>query len=73
MKNQEEMIGKYLVSVIQRVQSNGRGQTKILDGVLIKIALEKLREEFPEKYVGIKSARSGGRLIVINDFNRKTK
>ncbi len=73
LKNQEEMIGKYLVSVIQRVQSNGRGQTKILDGVLIKIALEKLREEFPEKYVGIKSARSGGRLIVINDFNRKTK
>jgi len=73
LKNQEEMIGKYLVSVIERVTSNGRGQTKVLDGVLIKIALEKLRCEFPEKYVGIKSARSGGRFIVINDFNRKTK
>jgi spoIIIJ-associated protein len=73
LKNQEEMIGKYLVPVIERVNNNGRGQTKVLDGVLIKIALEKLRFEFPEKYVGIKSARSGGRFIVINDFNRKSK
>lgn len=73
LKNQEEMIGKYLIPVIERVRNNGRGQTKTLDGVLIKIALEKLRNEFPEKYVGIKSARSGGRFIVINDFNRKTK
>jgi len=73
LKNQEEMIAKYLVPVIDRVRSGGRGQTKTLDGVLIKIALEKLRNEFPEKYVGIKSARSGGRFIVINDFNRKTK
>jgi spoIIIJ-associated protein len=73
LKNQEEMISKYLVPVIERVKNGGRGQTKTLDGVLIKIALEKLRDEFPEKYVGIKSARSGGRFIVINDFNRKTK
>jgi len=73
LKNQEEMIGKYLIPVIERVKNNGRGQTKTLDGVLIKIALEKLRGEFPEKYVGIKSARSGGKFIVINDFNRKTK
>ena len=73
LQNQEEMISKYLVPVIERVRNNGRGQTKTLDGVLIKIALEMLRNEFPEKYVGIKSARSGGRFIVINDFNRKTK
>ena len=73
LKNQEEMISKYLIPVIERVRSGGRGQTKTLDGVLIKIALEKLRNEFPEKYVGIKSARSGGRFIVINDFNRKNR
>ncbi len=73
LKNQEEMIGKYLIPVIERVRNNGRGQTKILDGVLIKIALEKLRAQFPEKYVGIKSGREGGRFIVVNDFNRKAK
>ncbi len=73
LKNQEEMISKYLQPVIERVKTNGRAQTKILDGVLVKIALEKLREEFPQKYVGIKNGRDGGRFIVINDFNRKKK
>lgn len=71
LKNQEEMIEKYLVSVIDRVNNNGRAQTKILDGVLVKIALELLRKEFPNKYVGIKTGREGGKFIVINDFNRK--
>jgi spoIIIJ-associated protein len=71
LKNQEEMISKYLVGVIERINNTGRAQTKILDGVLVKIALEALRKEFPNKYVGIKSGREGGRFIVINDFNRK--
>jgi len=71
LKNQEEMIEKYLLPVMDRIRTSGRGQTKILDGVLIKIALESLRKEFPEKYVGIKSGREGGKFIVVNDFNRK--
>ena len=71
LKNQEEMIAKYLVGIIEKVNNTGRGQTKILDGVLVKIALEALRAEFPDKYVGIKSGREGGRFIIINDFNRK--
>ncbi len=71
LKNQEEMIEKYLVPVIERIRNTGKGQTKILDGVLIKIALEALRTEFPEKYVGIKSGKDGGKFIVVNDFNRK--
>lgn len=71
LKNQEEMIQKYLIPVIERIRTNGRGQTKILDGVLIKIALEALRQAFPEKYVGIKTGREGGKFVVVNDFNRK--
>lgn len=71
LKNQEEMIEKYLSPVIERIRTSGKGQTKILDGVLIKIALEALRAEFPEKYVGIKSGKDGGKFIVVNDFNRK--
>jgi spoIIIJ-associated protein len=71
LKNQEEMIEKYLMPVIERIRTSGKGQTKILDGVLIKIALEALRAEFPEKYVGIKSGKEGGKFIVVNDFNRK--
>lgn len=71
LKNQEEMIDKYLAPVIERIRNSGKGQTKILDGVLIKIALEALRAQFPEKYVGIKSGKDGGKFIVVNDFNRK--
>ncbi len=71
LKNQEEMIEKYLAPVIERIRNSGRGQTKILDGVLIKIALESLRAAFPDKYVGIKSGKEGGKFIVVNDFNRK--
>jgi len=71
LQNQEEMIGKYLIGVIERINNTGRAQTKILDGVLVKIALEALRAEFPDKYVGIKSGHQGGKFIVINDFNRK--
>lgn len=73
LKNQEEMIDSYLEGVVERINNQGRGQTKILDGVLIKIALEKLRAIYPEKYVGIKNGREGGRFIVVNDFNRKEK
>lgn len=69
--NQEEMIENYLVAIIDRIEEQGRGQTKPLDGVLIKIALEKLRAKFPNKYVGIKTGREGRKFIVVNDFNRK--
>ena len=72
LQNQEENVKKYLEGVKARIVENGRAQTKTLDGVLIKIALEELRSEYPEKYVGIKSARDGsGKYIVVNDFNRR--
>jgi len=71
LHNQEEMIENYLISIIERIQNQGRAQTKPLDGVLIKIALEKLRARFPEKYVGIKTGREGRKFVVVNDFNRK--
>ncbi len=37
---------------------------------MIKIALEKLRAEFPNKYVGIKQ-NNDQRYVVINDFFKK--
>lgn len=70
LKNQEERISIYTQNVIQRVEKNGYAQTKILDGVLIKIALEQLRAKFPNKYVGIKTSNDG-KFIVINDFIKK--
>ncbi len=68
LKNQEEMIDKYLVPLKERIKKYGRGQTKPLDGVLVKIALENLREEFKDKYVSIKTNREGEKYIIVNDF-----
>ncbi len=73
LKNQKEMIKKYLEHIIAKVNNNGRAQTKILDGILVKIALEELREIFPDKYVGIRTARNGGKYVLINNFNNKEK
>ncbi len=70
LQNQEATMDQYLNGVIERVQNSGRAQTKPLDGVLVKIALEKLREKFPDKYVGIKSGNDG-KFVVVNDFFKK--
>ncbi|NPA73679.1 MAG: hypothetical protein GXO12_03100 [Epsilonproteobacteria bacterium] len=73
LSNQKEMIKKYLEHIITKVNNNGRAQTKILDGILVKIALEELRAEFPDKYVGIRTARNGGKYVLVNDFNKKSE
>lgn len=69
LKNQEEMIGKYLESVYENINRDGRAQTKILDGVLVQIALRELRAAYPDKYVAIRSTRDGAKFIIINSFN----
>lgn len=70
LENQIQGMQIYLQGVIEKIKINGRGQTKPLDGVLIKIALEELRKEFPNKYVGIKQIGEQ-RIVVINDFFKK--
>jgi len=50
IKTQEEMIENYLKPIIEHIEKNGRGKTKPLDGILVQIALEKLRDRFPNKY-----------------------
>ena len=67
LKNQEAGMRVYLEGIIRRVEETGHANTKPLDGVLIKIALEQLRERFKDKYVGIKNSEEG-KYILINDF-----
>ena len=69
LKNQEEMICKYLEGVYENINRDGRAQTKILDGVLVQIALRELRGAYPDKYVAIRSTRDGAKFIIINSFN----
>ncbi len=69
LKNQEEAISKYLKSVCENIEKDGRAQTKILDGVLIQIALNELRDKYPNKYIVIRSTRDGLKYIIVNDYH----
>ena len=69
LKNQEESVARYLASVYENIDRDGRAQTKILDGVLVQIALKELRERYPEKYVVIRSTKDGLKYIIVNDYH----
>jgi spoIIIJ-associated protein len=69
LKNQEESIGRYLVTIYETVDKEGRAQTKPLDGVLVQIALTQLRARYPDRYVAIRSTRDGGKFIIINSYH----
>lgn len=70
LRNQAQGMDFYLKGVIEKVETMGRAQTKPLDGVLVKIALEKLRERFPDKYVSIRQ-NGEAKFVIVNDFLKK--
>lgn len=69
LKNQEESVARYLTNVCNNIDKDGRAQTKILDGVLVQIALKELRERYPDKYVVIRSTKDGLKYIIVNDYH----
>ena len=69
LKNQEESVARYLTNVYETIEREGRAQTKILDGVLVQIALKELRDRYPDKYVVIRSTKDGLKYIIINDYH----
>jgi len=69
LKNQEESVNRYLQGVFESIDRDGRAQTKILDGVLVQIALRELRERYPDKYVAIRTTRDGLKYVIVNDYN----
>ena len=71
LTSQQEMIRNYIKPVIELVEKNGKGKTRNLDGILVQIALEQLREAFPDKYVAVKTGREGKKFVVVNEFNNK--
>ncbi len=73
LTTQQEMIKSYIKPVIENVEKNGKGKTRFLDGILVQIALEQLREKFPDKYVAVKTSKEGKKFVVINEFNNPSK
>jgi spoIIIJ-associated protein len=68
LENQEQAIHTYLEPVIQVIETEGFYKTKPLDGILIHIALTKLRDEFPNKYVAVKTNIKGDKYILVNEY-----
>lgn len=71
LKNQEEAIGIYLNPVIELIKDKGSFKTKPLDGILVHIALKRLREEFPNKYVAVKTNIKGEKYVLVNEYKQK--
>jgi spoIIIJ-associated protein len=71
LKNQEEAIHNYLEPIIEVIKEKGSFKTKPLDGILVHIALKKLREEFPEKYVAVKTNVRGDKYVLVNEYRNK--
>ena len=73
LTTQQEMIKSYIQPLIESIEKEGKGKTRFLDGILVQIALEQLRERFPDKYVAVKTTREGKKFVVINEFNTPAK
>ncbi len=71
LKNQELAIHTYLDPLIDVVRQKGYLKTKPLDGILVHIALKRLREEFPDKYVAVKTNIKGDRYVLVNEYRKK--
>lgn len=71
LKNQEEAIHTYLESTYEIIREKGTFKTKPLDGILVHIALKRLREEFPNKYVAVKTNLRGDKYVLVNEYRLK--
>lgn len=72
-KNQQEMIAKYIQELKPKIDTGVKTQTKPLDGILVKIALEKLRTLYPDKYVAIKTLKNRRKIIIVQEFRKEKK
>ena len=68
LQNQEDTIYNYIDTLHEKIATQSRVQTKPLDGILLHIALNRLRELYPDKYVGVKT-KNDKKFVVLNDFN----
>jgi spoIIIJ-associated protein len=71
LKNQEDAIHNYLEPVIEVIKEKGTFKIKPLDGILVHIALKRLRDEFPDKYVAVKTNVRGDKYVLVNEYRSK--
>jgi spoIIIJ-associated protein len=69
LESQEENIKCYIDTLHDKIEEQGYGKTKILDGVLVYIATKELKRRFPDKYIGVRE-NEYGKYIIINEFRK---
>jgi len=69
-KNQEIAMDNYLKPIYEIIREEKFYKTKPLDGILVTIALNKLRNVFPDMYIATKTNEDGQKYIVINEFKK---
>ena len=67
LQNQERFIDSYVNALVERSR-NERIVTKAFDGAFIKIVADKLKQAYPDRFVGIKSTRSG-KIVIVDEKN----
>ena len=70
-KNQTQTVCSYLETIYGEIENNHKFKTKVLDGVLLQIALAQLRKKYENKYIATRSQANGKKYIVINNFYKK--
>ena len=68
LENQIAYMENYIANVVDKVREFGKYTTKPLDGIVLKIAVDRLREEIKDKYIGIKNTSGDMKVIIIRDF-----
>jgi spoIIIJ-associated protein len=72
IKKQNENVEKYLKDeVFTEIDTKGFFKTKILDDILVKLAVKKLRSRYADKYVKVRNTQDGSKFIVIDEFFTK--
>ncbi len=70
LQTQQESIDLYINSLKEKIAQNAKVQTKPLDGILVKLALDGLRKAYPEKYVAIRTLKTGKKIVIINEYRK---
>ena len=71
LQSQENNMKKYIESILPKINEVDYYKTKILDGILIHIALTMLRDELPNKYISVKQNINKEKYILITEFKNK--
>lgn len=66
LQNQKKAIDTYIDGLIPKIKSGEKTNTKAFDNIFVKIAYDRLKDEFKDKSVAIKSTRNG-KIVVINE------